>query len=358
MRFKETPRIVNLCGRAGVPLLQILRGAQPFQRVLASAARRENSLLVGNCATINAPYISHCGSMEPVDRIFGILLIAISAASFGTLPIFSLYAYAAGMDALTILFFRFTLASLVMVCLLIARREPLPRGVLLFRPMGMGAIGYVGQAFCYLTALKYASAGLAALLLYLYPVFVTVLSAVFLQERVTGIKMFALGLALVGTALTVGPEGGQLPGILLAALAAVIYSVYILVGTQVMRQISVWQSSTVIFASAGVMSGVLMGVSGPQLPVTSGGWGAVASIALIATVVPVVTFLAGLNRIGPTNAAMLSTLEPVVTVLLAALLLGETLKPLSLLGGGSILLAVVLLTRTELRQPERKLEKD
>jgi drug/metabolite transporter (DMT)-like permease len=170
--------------------------------------------------------------------------------------------------------------------------------------------------------------------------------------------MFALGLALAGTALTVGPEGGQLPGILLAALAAIIYSVYILVGTQVIKQMSVWQSSTVIFASAGAMSGVLMYAKGPQLPATGTGWGVVASIALFATVVPVVTFLAGLSRIGPTNAAMLSTLEPVVTVLLAALLLGETLKPLALVGGGLILVAVVLLTRAELGHPDPSIERN
>jgi drug/metabolite transporter (DMT)-like permease len=293
-----------------------------------------------------------------VDRIFGILLIVTSAASFGTLPIFTLYAYAAGMDALTIMFFRFTLASAVMVGILVARGEPLPRGILLLRPTGMGAIAYVGQAFCYLTALKYASAGLVVLLFYLYPVFVAVLAAVLLRERVTGSKMFALGLALVGTALTVGPEGGQLPGILLAALAALICSVYILVGAQVMKQMSVWQSSTVIFASAGVMSGILMAVKGPQLPATAAGWGVAASIALFATVLPVVTFLAGLSRIGPTNAGMVSTLEPVVTILLAALLLGEAPQPLSLVGGGLILVGVVLLTRAELGQPERRLEKD
>ena len=65
---------------------------------------------------------------------------------------------------------------------------------------------------------------------------------------------------------------------------------------------------------------------------------------------PVLTFLAGLERIGPTNAALLSTLEPAVTVLLAAVLLGETLKPLSLVGGALILIAVALLTRHALRR--------
>jgi drug/metabolite transporter (DMT)-like permease len=70
----------------------------------------------------------------------------------------------------------------------------------------------------------------------------------------------------------------------------------------------------------------------------------------VATIIPVVTFLAGLKRIGPTNASMLSTLEPVVTILLAAILLHDTLKPIALLGGGLILTAVILLTRSELQQ--------
>jgi len=218
--------------------------------------------------------------------------------------------------------------------------------------VGMGAVGYVGQAFSYLTALKYASSGLVALLLYLYPVFVAILSVIWLREQITRIKAAALGLALVGTALTVGPEGGQFLGVLLAISAAAIYSVYIMVGAQVMKQVSAIQSSTVIFASAGGMSGVLMMGNGPHLPATAAGWAVIGSIVLIATVLPVVAFLAGLERIGPTNAAMLSTLEPVVTVLLAAMLLGETLKPITLLGGGLVLVAVLLLTHSELDRTE------
>jgi drug/metabolite transporter (DMT)-like permease len=69
---------------------------------------------------------------------------------------------------------------------------------------------------------------------------------------------------------------------------------------------------------------------------------------IFSTIIPVVTFLAGLERIGPTNAAMRSTLEPVVTVLLAAWLFGEKLMAVTMLGGGLILVAVILLTRAEL----------
>jgi len=284
-----------------------------------------------------------------MQRITGILLIAISAASFGTLAIFGRFLYADGLDTFTMLFLRFSIAALIMTLILLLRREPFPRGKILLQLIGMGALGYVGQSFSFLSAIKYASAGLVALLLYLYPMFVFMLSVIVLREKVTWLKVVALILALAGTALTVDPAGGQLSGILLAIASALIYSVYIIVGTSVMKHVSAVQSSLVIFASAGVVYGMLTAVNGPHLPTTSSGWLGIAGIVLIATVIPVATFLAGLERIGPTNASMLSTLEPVVTVLLAGLIFSERLETITILGGGLILVAVILLTRNEVK---------
>ncbi len=285
-------------------------------------------------------------------RIIGIILIAISAASFGTLAIFGRFAYEDGMDIFTVLFLRFGLSASFMTLILILRKEPFPRGRILAQLVGMGALGYVGQSFSYLTAIQYASAGLVALLLYLYPIFVAILSTIFLHERLTRVKIAALVIAFIGTILTVGPGGGQITGILLALSAALIYSIYIIVGTNVMKHVSAVQSSTVIFASAGAVYGLLTLVNGATFPASHAGWMAVLGLIVISTIIPVVTFLAGLERIGPTNAAMLSTLEPVVTVLLAAWLFEETLLPIVLLGGGLILAAVVVLTRAELQSKD------
>jgi len=282
-----------------------------------------------------------------MKRILGILLIIISAVSFGTLAILGRYAYAEGIDIFTLLFLRFGLAAILIGGLLILRREKLPKGKELYLLIGMGAIGYVGQSFSYLTAIKYASAGLVALLLYLYPIFVALLSTIFLKEKFTFNKIIALALATLGAAMTANPRGGQLTGILLAFSAAAIYSVYIIVGTTVMKKNSAVSSSTVIFASAGAVFGILTIFNHPHWPVSLTGWMVVASITVIATVIPVVTFLAGLRLIGPTNASLLSTLEPVVTVLLAAWLFGEKLGPVILIGGGFILAAAILLTHSE-----------
>jgi drug/metabolite transporter (DMT)-like permease len=292
-----------------------------------------------------------------MKQLTGILLIAISAASFGTLAIFSKFLYRDGLDIFTILFLRFGIAALLMLVILLIRGEKFPRGKILLQLIGMGALGYVGQSFSYLTAIQYASAGLVALLLYLYPMFVFILSVIILHEKATWIKIVAILIALIGTALTVDPAGGQLSGILLAIAAALIYSIYIIVGTNVMKHVSAVQSSVVIFASAGTVYGILMSFNGVHLPSTDSGWVNILGIVLIATVIPVVTFLAGLERIGPTNAAMLSTLEPVVTVLLAAWIFGERLQSIALFGGGMILIAVIMLTRgeaSEIKEPAQK----
>ena len=281
-------------------------------------------------------------------RLIGIILIAISAASVGTLAIFGRYAYNDGMNIYTVLFLRFGISASFMTVILLLRKEHFPRGKILAQLVGMGALGYVGQSFMYMTAINYASAGLVALLLYLYPFFVAILATIFLHEKITRIKVIALILALFGTALTVGPVSGMLIGALMAIAAALIYSIYIIVGTNVMKHVSPVQSSTVIFASAGAVYGILTLANGAHFPASNSGWLAMLGIIIISTIIPVVTFLAGLERIGPTNAAMLSTLEPIVTVLLAAWLFGDKLLPIVMLGGGLILVAVILLTRSEL----------
>ncbi|HNH27692.1 MAG TPA: DMT family transporter [Anaerolineales bacterium] len=285
-------------------------------------------------------------------RLTGIILIAISAASFGTLAIFGRYAYAENIDTFTLLFLRFGFSASFMTMMLILRKEPFPRGRILAQLIGMGGIGYAGQSFLYLTAIKYASAGLVALLLYLYPFFVAILSMIFLQEKLTRVKAFALALALCGTALTVGPVSGQPIGAIMAIVAALGYSIYIIVGANVMKHVSPFQSSTVIFASASVVYGLLTFTNGIHLPQTNFGWLVIAGIVVVSTIIPVTTFLAGLERIGPTNAAMLSTIEPIITVFLATVLFGDKLAPIVLAGGALILIAVVILTRSEMRSIE------
>lgn len=286
-------------------------------------------------------------SSTDTNRWIGLLLIVISAAAFGALPIFTRLAYAAGADPTTVLLLRFGIAAGVMVLVMIARRIRFPSGRVLLGLVLMGGLGYVGQSLAYFTALTMVSAGLVTLLFYLYPAIVTVLAAILFKERLTPVKIGALLLALLGTALTVQPGGGgRMLGIILGIAAAIIYSIYILVGSRLMPRTGAIASSTTVMLAAAIVYLGIVAVHGPTFPRTTPGWIAIFAIALVSTVLPIVTFFAGLSRIGPTRASTISTFEPVVTVILAALILGESINALQLLGGFLILVAAVICSVT------------
>jgi drug/metabolite transporter (DMT)-like permease len=276
----------------------------------------------------------------------GVTFVTISAIAFGCMPIFAIYAYADGVDPGTLLFLRFLTAALFMLLVMRVKKIAFPRGASLIGLVGMGAVGYFGQSLCYFYALTLASAGLVALLLYLYPAFVTGLSALILKQRITRIKALALLLSLMGAFLVIGPDWqGQPLGIGLGIGAALIYSLYILTGSKILKNVPVFPSSAVIMISAGGAFAVLAAFRGVHLPQTMTGWTAILGLTVVSTILAILTFMAGLEIVGPANAALLSTLEPVVSVILAVLLLGETLTIHKVIGGTLILTAVLVLTR-------------
>jgi drug/metabolite transporter (DMT)-like permease len=284
-------------------------------------------------------------------RHIGLLLIAISAASFGVMPILARFAYAAGADPVTTLWLRFGEAAVVMTAIMLVRKMPFPRGRVLLWLVLKGTVGYAGVSLAYFTALTRASAGLVALLLYLYPALAMVLSVVFLRERLSRVKVGVLLLALVGTALTTGLVGGASAlGVLLGIAAALLYAIYILVGSHVVHRAGTIASSTVVMIAAATSYSGMLIIHGPALPQSLPGWAAVVALALVSTVLAFVTFFAGLKLVGPITASTLSTLEPVVTVALAAVVLSETMDLLQLCGGTLILLAAITLIRSETRQ--------
>lgn len=261
------------------------------------------------------------------------------------MAIFARFAYAGGADVLGVLVTRFTAAGVLLAAVMIATRRPWPRGRALVVAILMGAIGYVGQAVCYFAALQHASAGLVALLLYAYPTLVCLLAAAFLHERLTPKTLLVLAIGFTGIALTLGGGHGTPTGIALGLAAAVFYSAYIVVGARELRGIDALASATVVCLAAAATLGVASVFRAPQLPGVWWGWLAIGLIALVSTVVAMIAFFAGLKRVGPARASITSTLEPVVTVALAWVLLGETLAPIQIVGGALVLASAAWLAR-------------
>jgi drug/metabolite transporter (DMT)-like permease len=281
-------------------------------------------------------------------RLVGALLVATSAAAFGSMAIFGVWAQDDGTSTPALILVRFSLAAIVLIIIMRIRRIDVPPLRECLPVALMGGVGYVGQAYCYFLALEHADASLVALLLYLFPGFVAVLAAVFLRERIGLVTVAALILALAGTALVVGGGSGRPLGIALGVGAAVIYSVYIVVGSVVTRDLDPFVVSTIVCVSAALVSGVVVVVltiarRSVSFPASGRGWGSLVAIALVCTVLAILTFFAGLRLLGPTSTSVLSTLEPVVTVVLATWLLHESLSGVQAAGALLVLGAVVWL---------------
>jgi drug/metabolite transporter (DMT)-like permease len=125
----------------------------------------------------------------------------------------------------------------------------------------------------------------------------------------------------------------------------VVYSTYILVSDGVVGRMSPALLSALVCSGAAVSLTLGSALIGQLRPgqVSAGGWGWLASIAVVSTVLAIGLFFAGLRRVGPTTASILATVEPLVTVLLAFLVFGERLGPVQILGGSLVLAAVLVL---------------
>jgi drug/metabolite transporter (DMT)-like permease len=159
-----------------------------------------------------------------------------------------------------------------------------------------------------------------------------------------------VAIALGGSALTIGKAGdGQPMGIALGFLAAVIYSCYILIGSRIPAEVHPLASSTVIVSCAALIYGGSALAHGVRLPADATGWAAALAVAVVCTVLAILFFFKGIERVGPVQASVYSTVELLVTLSLAGMVLGEPITLTRGLGGMLIIAAVLLLAREELR---------
>ena len=275
-----------------------------------------------------------------------------SGAAFGAMAIFGKLAYADGATVGTLLAVRFALAAALFWILVAAGGALHEVRTLRARDIGaglaLGACGYALQAGCYFAALERIDASLLSLLLYTFPAMVAIAAVALGRERIDARRVVALGLAFGGLVLVLAGAGaGALDplGATLALGAAVVYSTYILVSQGVVARIRPQLLSALVCSGAAVALTAGSALLGELRPgeLTAAGWGWLACLAVISTVAAISLFFAGLERVGPTTASILASVEPLVTVVLAFLVFGETLVAVQLAGGAFVLAAVLAL---------------
>lgn len=282
-------------------------------------------------------------------------MVLASATGFGTLAIFAKLGYAAGLGTEQLLAFRFLLAAIGMwVLAMVFGQSPLrlARGQLLLL-FALGAIVYTGQSLTYFIALRTLPASLVVLIAYIYPSLVVVAGWLFLRRKISAWYAVALAASFLGVALLVGGARFELSWALVFAIASpAIYTGYILIGERAMSSVPAVAASAVIMSGAALAFCVLASFNHQlRLPQNAGGWAVGVGIALFPTMLAISLFLAGLPRIGAARSALLSTWEPVVTVLLAVVVLGDRLSVVQVVGGVLVLLAVAVVQGAHLWRP-------
>ncbi len=341
------------------------------------------------------------GRRTPITgQALGIILVLISAAGFGSGALFVQPLYDAEMGPLTVMFWRFGIAALFgwgFLLLSSGRRQSLrslPRRrvtVLLL----LGGL-YVGNSYAFFAALQVVPIALTSIITYLYPAMVAVMATRFVRRLEGRRAWLALGISLVGVALTLGgiPSGESPPlwGLALAFANGLIYAIWIVLQARLAGErpdryhagptidippgdaematlelaapgsaapgsaapeMSTPESAApdpspaaaiMTTATAMVYALLLLGSGGSVSPfdIPTASWLPLLGLGLVSTAIAIQSFYAGVRRVGGARAALISTVEPVYTVVLAMILFGERLTAVQLLGGVLVIGAVIL----------------
>ena len=281
-------------------------------------------------------------------RARGIAFAVGSAALFACNTNLARLSFESGADAATLNAVRFSLSVLVLLLLSAfgpARVRLSPRQRL--AAAGVGVLFFL-CSFGYMGAIQFIPVSIAALLLYSYPILVALIARVSEGEPLGGARIAALVLGFVGIALALGVAPADWPdwrGLALAALAAGSMSLFVIGSSRLMRAADRGEVNRHLMGTAAVLFLLVLAAGGPtRWPAGEAGWLAFAG-AVVTFTLAQIAVIAAIGRAGAVLAASLMNLEPLLTIALAVLALGESLSWPQLLGALLVLSAIVLIGR-------------
>ncbi|MBU1002399.1 MAG: DMT family transporter [Proteobacteria bacterium] len=276
----------------------------------------------------------------------GLVCAVISACCYGTLPILGKLGYALGMETFEMLSYRFGLGA-VILAIWIGLTDPrslriAPRSLL--KAVALGTCIYPLQSTCFMSAIKYIPASTTTLILYFYPICVTVLSVLLFKMRVGRQVVLSLVMVTAGCALVfydAFSQGVNSLGLAFAVGAMLIFSVYLIASQLILKNEPPLTVGLYVIISAAVVFTLLAGP--PDLKAMTWPKAALAlSFGLFPTVLAVGLLYTAINAVGSAYTSIFSTMEPVTTVILAYFVLGEPLALWQVAGAACIVAGITL----------------
>jgi drug/metabolite transporter (DMT)-like permease len=293
--------------------------------------------------------------MPSASRL-GFALVLTASTAFGAVPIAGRSAYDHGAGTLTFLAGRYVLAALALGVLLVLVPRTRPSGALPLRPLGAAAAATILANLGYLGAVARDDVTRVAPLVFLFPVLVPLVAAATSRERLQHATIVAAAVGVTGSLLAVG-GGFALPrdglAALLALLAAAANTAFILFVASALRDVRWAPIGAGLFAISALVLAPAAIVTGSDVP-SARGWLFVAVAGVLCTAAPYGLWLRGLALVGESRTAALAVWEPAVAVLLALVLLGESVEPLQALGIVLVLGSLVVVGAGATRAARRR----
>ena len=285
----------------------------------------------------------------------GYFYAVLSAVLFGCMPLMATGIYDQGVTPTALVFWRNLLALPGMAFL--AYRERRTLKVPLQALPTMVLLSFFG---CTITPIllfgsyRYIASGTATVFHFIYPAAVVVVGMVVLRKKVHGAELFSVGLCMVGVMLFYEPGATvNFAGSAMALGSGVLFSFYIVM-LDVFRwreEVSGFLLSFYIAALSALMTGIISVVTGEfAMPATLTGWGLCLLFALLMTLLAMSLFQQATLLIGGEKTSVLSTLEPITSVVVGVLVFQERVGLNTLLGSALVIAASVLIALSDLRR--------
>lgn len=282
------------------------------------------------------------------NKTKGFILGAIAAASYGMNPLFTLLLYSAGMSVDTVLFYRYSLAVIVLGIMMKFQKQSFAIKRVDVLPLCIMGLLFAFSSLFLFMSYNYMDAGIASTILFVYPVLVAIIMAVVFKEKVSPITMFSIALAFVGISMLCKSPGGQtlsLVGITFVFLSSLSYAIYIVgVNRSSLKDMPIAKLTFyVLLFGLSVYVVRLQFCTELQVIPTPMLWINAVSLAVFPTVISLVTMTKAIHYIGSTPTAILGALEPVTALFFGVLVFGEQLTPRIILGILMVITAVTLI---------------
>lgn len=278
-------------------------------------------------------------------KVKGYLLGALAAASYGMNPLFALPLYNDGMDPYSVLFFRYLFAIPILGIMLKARGRTFAVSRHDLLPLVVMGLLLAMSSLSLFLSYNYMEAGIASTMLFVYPIMVAVIMAIFFREHITAQTASCIFVALVGIALLYkGSDGATLDatGVMWVMVSALSYALYI-VGVNRPRLKGIATLKLTFYALVfGFSIFIVCTDFGRALTFPSAWykWGNLVALALFPTAISFLCTTQAIQYIGSTPTAILGALEPLTAVFFGVTVFGEALTPRLMFGIVMIIAAV------------------